>query len=81
MGGFKIIELKPITLEKDIYRLWKIGLSTENPEWSKYNGFYFNDYKSHTFENFLNECTFYKKTEDTLGIFINNALVEDVSRY
>lgn len=40
-----MVIIKPIVEEKDVYRLWEIGFSTENPEWKKWDGPYFNDYK------------------------------------
>lgn len=76
-----MLELKPITLEKDIYRLWEIGFSIENPEWSKYNGPYFNDYKAFTFEEFVKERPFFKKTENNWGIFVDNELIGAVFRF
>ncbi|MBS4762213.1 GNAT family N-acetyltransferase [Carnobacteriaceae bacterium zg-ZUI252] len=75
------ITLKPIEINDDIYRLWQIGFSTENPEWSKFNGPYFNDYFAFSFEDFQKERPFYKNTKDNWGIYVNSLLIGAVSRY
>ncbi|MBF0714155.1 GNAT family N-acetyltransferase [Gemella sp. GH3] len=75
-----MIEIKPVTQEKDIYRLWEIGFSRENMEWTKWNGPYFDDYKVYTYEQFKKEMTFYRSSNNW-GIFVDNQLVGMLFRY
>lgn len=76
-----MIEIKPITQEEDIYQLWKQGFSKVDPEWSKYNAPYFEEYTAYTFESFVKGETFYKNTEANWGIFVKGQCVGVVSRY
>lgn len=76
-----MVTIKPIVEEKDIYHLWEIGFSTANPEWSKWNGPYFEDYVAYTYDEFKEKLTFYKNTENNQGIFVDDVLVGDVCRY
>lgn len=75
-----MLTIKPIYEEKDVYHLWKIGFSSENPEWKKWDGPYFNDYKSYDYETFLSECSFWQ-SKDNYGIYVDGVLIGNMSRY
>lgn len=75
------IALKPVIQEKDIFHLWEIGFSKENPEWSKWNGPYYDDYKAYKYEQFKETLTFYKNTEYNQGIFVDDVLIGMVFRF
>lgn len=76
-----MLEIKPVTKEKDIYHLWEIGFSQDNPEWSKWNGPYFEDYNQMNYEQFKEKMTFYQNDKYNQGIFVNNILVGMLFRY
>ena len=66
-----MITLKKIK-EKHLKDLYKIIYSSENPEWSKYNAPYFNEYKYIDLDTFLlKKHHEYFLSERVLGIFLN----------
>lgn len=75
-----MLTIKPIYKEKDVYHLWEIGFSSENPEWKKWDGPDFNDYKSYDYETFLSECSFWQ-SKDNYGIYVGGVLIGNMSRY
>ncbi|MBF8969640.1 GNAT family protein [Streptococcus sp. NLN76] len=77
MGSLKI---KPIEKE-DMRQLWQIGFAVENPEWSKWNGPYYDDYKAYTFEEFCNTFFFYNEGKYKQGIYVDDVLVGMLFRY
>lgn len=69
--------------EKDIYKLYQEGYTTELPEWKKWNGPYFEDYESFScFEDFKKseDYTLFLK-ENVKGIFVNDQVVGVVTRH
>ena len=76
-----MITLKKIE-EKHLIDLYNVIYSSENPEWSKYNAPYFNDFKYLDLETFLlkNHHEYYL-SERVLGIFFNNKPVGIVTYY
>lgn len=75
------LELQVIQ-KKDLKELYNIIYSSEEPEWSKLNAPYFNEYKLISFEQFYRskEVNFYL-SNNVRGIFFNNNLVGIVTRY
>ena len=74
-----MIELKRIKKE-NLKELYNIIYTSENPEWSKYNAPYFNEYKFIDFDVFLltNHHEFYL-SDRCCGIFVdNNVMFPDV---
>ena len=76
-----MITLKKIK-EKHLKDLYNIIYSSENPEWSKYNAPYFNEYKYIDLESFLlkNHHEFFL-SEYALGIFFNDKPIGIVTYY
>lgn len=75
-----------ITLQKikkeNLKELYSIIYTGENPEWSKYNAPYFNEYKYLSLETFLltNHHEFFLSAR-CRGIFVDNKLVGIVTKY
>lgn len=76
-----MITLKKIE-EKHLIDLYNVIYSSENPEWSKYNAPYFNEFKFIDLETFLlkNHHEYYL-SERVLGIFFNNKPVGIITYY
>ena len=76
-----MITLKKIE-EKHLIDLYNVIYSSDNPEWSKYNAPYFNEFKFIDLETFLlkNHHEYYL-SERVLGIFFNNKPVGIVTYY
>lgn len=76
-----MITLKKIE-EKHLIDLYNVIYSSENPEWSKYNAPYFNEFKFIDLETFLlkNQHEYYL-SERVLGIFFNNKPIGIVTYY
>ena len=68
-----MITLKKIE-EKHLSDLYNMIYSSEEPEWSKYNAPYFNEYKFINLETFLLKNHHeYFLSERVLGIFLNQS--------
>ena len=76
-----MIELRHIKKE-NLKELYNIIYTSENPEWSKYNAPYFNEYKFLDFDVFLltNHHEFYL-SDRCYGIFVDNKLIGIVTRH
>ena len=67
--------------ENDFKRLHSIIYQGESPEWKKWDGPYFDDYKFIDYDNFLKEKVDFFKSDNVKGIYIDKILVGTVSRY
>ena len=76
-----MIELKYIQKE-NLKELYNVIYTSENPEWSKYNAPYFNEYKFIDFDVFLltNHHEFYL-SDRCCGIFVDSKLIGIVTRH
>ena len=76
-----MITLKKIE-EKHLFDLYNVIYSSENPEWSKYNAPYFNDFKYMDLETFLlkNHHEYYL-SDNVLGLFLNDKPIGIVILY
>ena len=76
-----MIELKYIQKE-NLKELYNIIYTSENPEWSKYNAPYFNDFKLIDLDTFLlkNHHEYYL-SDHVLGIFFNDKPIGIVTYY
>ena len=76
----KEITVKKIS-ENDFKRLHSIIYQGENPEWKKWDGPYYDDYKFTDYENFLKDKVDFFKSDNVKGIYIDGILMGTVSRY
>jgi len=76
----KEVTLKKIS-ENDFKRLHSIVYQGESPEWKKWDGPYFDDYKFTDYENFLKDKADFFKSDNIKGIYIDGILMGTVSRY
>ena len=76
----KEVTLKKIS-ENDFKRLHSIIYQGESPEWKKWDGPYFDDYKFTDYENFLKDKADFFKSDNIKGIYIDGILMGTVSRY
>lgn len=76
-----MINLRRLT-KQDLEELYVVMYSGENPEWTKYNAPYFNEYQFMDFETFMKEehHQFYL-TEQVHGIFLSGKLIGVVTKY
>lgn len=74
------IEIKKIN-KSDIRTIWEKGFSEKMPEWKKWDGPYFDDYKYIEFDEFIKTQSSFFLSENIRGIYLDDKILGMLSKF